>query len=188
MLWRKKLEFSCIPTHSSFFLVAIPNGYVIFWRRAWHPTLVFMSGESYRRRSLVGYSPQSHKESVTNSCTTEATEHAHAHVILSSAIQTIQKEKKKGKGDFTRCFRVCWVTEVDQPNLPSDRIHINHLGWWTHAYLRLERKWPEPSQMIVSWICYNPGAWVTHTFQHVLSSCFKHWAQGWCCAVSPLLG
>ena len=62
----------------------------------------------------MGYSPQSHKESVTNSCTTEATEHAHTHVILSSAIQTIQKEKKKGKGDFTRCFRVCWVTEVEQ--------------------------------------------------------------------------
>ena len=45
---------------------------------------------------------------------TEATEHEHTHVILSSAIQTIQKRKKKAKGDFTKCFRVCWVTEVER--------------------------------------------------------------------------
>lgn len=81
----------------------------------------------------------------------------------------------------------CYVFTY-QPNLPSDRIHINHLYWWTHAYLRLERKWPKPSQMIVSWIPYNPGAWVTNTSQHVLRSCFKHWAQGWWCAVSSLVG
>ena len=28
------------------------------WRRAWQPTLVFLPGESYGQRSLVGYSPQ----------------------------------------------------------------------------------------------------------------------------------
>ena len=31
------------------------------WRRAWKPTPVFLSGEC--QRSLVGYSPWSHKES-----------------------------------------------------------------------------------------------------------------------------
>ena len=33
------------------------------WRRAWHPTSVFLLGESLGQRSLVGYSPWGHKES-----------------------------------------------------------------------------------------------------------------------------
>ena len=33
------------------------------WRRAWPPTTVFLPGESHGRRSLVGYRPQSGKES-----------------------------------------------------------------------------------------------------------------------------
>ena len=33
------------------------------WKRAWQPTLVFLHEESYGQRSLVGYSPQGHKES-----------------------------------------------------------------------------------------------------------------------------
>ena len=35
------------------------------WRRAWHPTPVFLSGESHGQRKLVGYSPQGWKESDT---------------------------------------------------------------------------------------------------------------------------
>ena len=35
------------------------------WRRAWQPTPVFLPRESHGRRSLVGYSPQGHKESDT---------------------------------------------------------------------------------------------------------------------------
>ena len=31
------------------------------WRRAWHPTPVFWPGKFYGQRSLVGYSPKSHK-------------------------------------------------------------------------------------------------------------------------------
>ena len=27
------------------------------WRRAWHPTAVFLPGKSHGQRSLVGYSP-----------------------------------------------------------------------------------------------------------------------------------
>ena len=34
------------------------------WRRAWQPTPVFLPGESHGQRSLVGYSPWGHKESV----------------------------------------------------------------------------------------------------------------------------
>ena len=35
------------------------------WRRKWQPTPVFLLGESHGRRSLVGYSPWSRKESDT---------------------------------------------------------------------------------------------------------------------------
>ena len=48
------------------------------WRRAWQLTLVFLPGESHGQRSLVGYSPWGHTESVT----TEATQHtAHIYII-----------------------------------------------------------------------------------------------------------
>jgi len=33
------------------------------WRREWQPTPVFLPGEFHGQRSLVGYSPWSHKES-----------------------------------------------------------------------------------------------------------------------------
>ena len=32
------------------------------WRRKWQPTALFLLGESHGQRSLVGYSPQGHKE------------------------------------------------------------------------------------------------------------------------------
>ena len=32
------------------------------WRREWQPTPVFLPGEFHGQRSLVGYSPQGHKE------------------------------------------------------------------------------------------------------------------------------
>ena len=32
------------------------------WRREWQPTPVFLLGKSYGQRSLMGYSPWSHKE------------------------------------------------------------------------------------------------------------------------------
>ena len=34
------------------------------WRRAWQPMSVFLPGESHGQRSLVGFSPEDHKESV----------------------------------------------------------------------------------------------------------------------------
>ena len=33
------------------------------WRRAWQPTPIFFSGEFHGQRSLLDYSPWSHKES-----------------------------------------------------------------------------------------------------------------------------
>ena len=34
------------------------------WRREWQPTLVFLPGEPHEWRSLAGYIPKGHKESV----------------------------------------------------------------------------------------------------------------------------
>ena len=39
------------------------------WRRAWQPTLVSLPGEPHGLRSLVGYSPQGHKDSDTTEAT-----------------------------------------------------------------------------------------------------------------------
>ena len=38
---------------------------LLLWRRKWHPTPVLLPGKSHGRRSLVGCSPQGHKESDT---------------------------------------------------------------------------------------------------------------------------
>ena len=46
------------------------------WRRAWQPTPVFLLGESHAQRSLVGYSPEGHKEPDM----TEVTWHTHTHM------------------------------------------------------------------------------------------------------------
>ena len=39
------------------------------WRRTWQPTSVFLPGEAHGQRSLVGYSPQGHKELDTTEAT-----------------------------------------------------------------------------------------------------------------------
>ena len=36
---------------------------IILQRRQWQPTLVFLPGKSYGRRSLIGYNPWDRKES-----------------------------------------------------------------------------------------------------------------------------
>ena len=49
------------------------------WRREWLPTPVFLPGEFHEQRSLVGYSPWSHKELDT----TEQLTHTHTIVSVS---------------------------------------------------------------------------------------------------------
>ena len=41
-------------------------------RRAWQPTPVFFPGESHRQRTLAGYSPQSHKQTILKQFSTHA--------------------------------------------------------------------------------------------------------------------
>ena len=52
----------------------IPGSGKIPWRRKWQPSPVFLPGESHGQRSLVGYSPQGHKES-------DMTERLHFHFV-----------------------------------------------------------------------------------------------------------
>ena len=54
-----------IGAHRSFvfFTIQFYLSVVISWRKKWHPTPVFLPGESYGQRSLVGYSPWGRKVS-----------------------------------------------------------------------------------------------------------------------------
>ena len=47
------------------------------WRRKWQPTPVFLLGESYGQRNLVGYSPWGRKES---DMTEQLSVHTHTHI------------------------------------------------------------------------------------------------------------
>ena len=78
------------------------------WRRKWHPTPVLLPGESHGRRSLVGYSPWSHKESDT-------TEQLHFHFSLSCV----------GEGDGSHSSVLAWrIPGTGEPGgLPSMGSH-----------------------------------------------------------------
>ena len=51
----------------------------LLWKREWQPTPVFLPGESHGQRSLVGHSPQDHKESDTTEATHTHWTHTHTH-------------------------------------------------------------------------------------------------------------
>ena len=53
------------------------------WRRAWQPTPVFLSGESYVQRSLAGYSPWNCRGSDTTEMIKQAHVHAQGFVLHS---------------------------------------------------------------------------------------------------------
>ena len=52
------------------------------WRRKWQPTPIVLPGTFVGQRSLAGYCPWGGKES-------DATEHAHMHVIIYTYIKII---------------------------------------------------------------------------------------------------
>ena len=73
---------------------SIPVSGKIPWRRAWQPTPVFLPGESYGQRSLVGCSPWGRKESDT----TEAPYNTHTvkKIVRRKTIQNDQIRKTCG--------------------------------------------------------------------------------------------
>ena len=96
------------------------------WRRKWQPTPVLLPGESQGRRSLIGYSPQSCKES-------DMTERIHFHwYLLSIHLHIVFLFKKKNSSNFNwriialqYCVDLCCIsTCISQmytyvPSLPS---------------------------------------------------------------------
>ena len=51
------------------------------WRRAWQPTLVSLTGEFHRQRSLAGYSPQGHKRVGHYLATKQQQQHKWSHAV-----------------------------------------------------------------------------------------------------------
>ena len=62
---------------------SIPGSGRPLWRRKWHPTAVFLLGESHGQRHLVGYSSQGCKES-------DMTERLSAHTHTLNDIRVTQ--------------------------------------------------------------------------------------------------
>ena len=102
------------------------------WRREWHPTPVFLPGESRGQRSLVRYSPWGHKESDT-------TERLHFHVSLS--------RMGEGNGNPLQCS--CLENPVDRG------------AWWAAIYgvaqSRTRLKWLSSSSPL--WACLVALSW-----------------------------
>ena len=69
------------------------------WRRQWQPSPVFLSAESHGQKSLVGYSPQGHKELYM----TEATQLTRTvnHIFKQKSENTQKKWPKSMNGKFT---------------------------------------------------------------------------------------
>ena len=64
------------------------------WRRAWQPTPVFLPGESYGQRSLVGYSLWGCKKSDM----AEMTEYACTLMVFSWSVESEVQETKSNHG------------------------------------------------------------------------------------------
>ena len=107
------------------------------WRRAWQPTPVFLPGESYGQRSLVGYSPWGLKESNT--------------------IKWLSTQKHKNHSlDRHTLVYLKWIAHKDllYSTGNSDGCYVAHQlggelgGEWIHVYvwLRPSAVHLEPSQ------------------------------------------
>ena len=107
------------------------------WRRAWHPTPVFLPGESYGLRSLAGYNPWVRRSWVRlNDCT-----RMHTHNTSSAILEQL----------WPFLISVCkWACAA----LPENEITCSSQGLrnapcctpqhWSYEY-RLLMKQPEPS-------------------------------------------
>ena len=67
------------------------------WRREWLPTPVFLPGEFYGQRNLVGYSPWCHKELDT---TEQLTTHTHTRICMGFYVALVVKNPCANAGDI----------------------------------------------------------------------------------------
>ena len=81
------------------------------WRRQWHPTPVFLPGESHGRGSLVGYSPRGRKElDTTERLHFYFTEDYSLRDILSDSSKKLFQRGKEG----ARIYRRFWKKKSNQ--------------------------------------------------------------------------
>ena len=86
----------------------IGRGWLLFWRRQWHPTPVLLPGESHGRRSLVGCSPWGCTESDT-------TEWLHFHALekeMATHASVLAWRESQGRQSLVGC-RLWGRTELD---------------------------------------------------------------------------
>ena len=85
------------------------------WRKKWQPTPVFLPGEFHGQRSLVGYSPWSHKESDTTLITTVTIIH-----MQEREAKEIEGDKLKSTSQVVRTSIVSWpFFQLLEPSLES---------------------------------------------------------------------
>ena len=122
------------------------------WRRAWLPTPVFLSGGSHGQRSLVGYSPQTCKESDM----TEVTEHArtHAHIFFIPSISfSLSVSFMKGKQNLHRICLQLMLHVVGRCILSSWPIPSSQSAKCTH--MMQNGKVQVPCKPVQSLFCHS---------------------------------
>ena len=96
------------------------------WRRKWQPTPVFLLGESYGQRNLVGYSPWGHKES-------DMTEQLHLYHL---------------QGRLALASQQRWSGCVSAPSPPWLLTQLTFVLWLEdscRAEIQQEKKYLDPS-------------------------------------------
>ena len=111
------------------------------WRREWQPTPVILPGESHEQRSLVGYSPWSHRESDTTEhafvhARFHTHTHTHTHTCWSDFCLTEISQHDEGRiehresvntGDIWRCWEEDWylLRICNVPAIVLDSWHVS---------------------------------------------------------------
>ena len=157
------------------------------WRRAWQPTRVFLPGKSHRLRSLVGWSPQCHKESDT----IEASEHA--PMLPDLRLFT----GPRNKGDYTEQSASAGLSCSNKPLISGDLQHncvffyyvigVILCWWWLCPYVysfwdpgwkrrpHMEYSVPMTTEKQLSW-CTHPKAHKA-SIRHNTHYISFHWLQ-----------
>ena len=101
----------------------------ILWRRKWQPTLVLLPGKSRGQRSMVGYSPQGHKESDT----TDRLHFTNINMFLhlKDILQSVWLKKKKKKKTSNPYVRHGPAKQKERQALPT---MLEGLPWWSSGY------------------------------------------------------
>ena len=74
------------------------------WSRKWQPTPVFLPGESYGQRSLVGYSPKGCKK-------LDLTEQLSTHRVIVIAIKELFSQDQRNYGAWLLLLKLLWTWE-----------------------------------------------------------------------------